>query len=249
MLDAPLLLRSDLNLLFEPRTRVIAAEGAFRGIEDCLMVIAGLENVTIEAGDCTFAMRKDDYRNPALYKSSEWRHAVTIRGSRKITLRGGRYESSGGDGIYIGPLVSSAGRKPCEEVRILDVTCHNNLRQGISVLAARDLFIANSLFSGTNGTSPQAGIDIEPEYGDSVDVVVDNCNSKGNRGPAYMVNLAKVTPERSIQIIFQDCIYSAVPADQLNFRPVSVFNERGRLDDHLPSGAHLEWNGLVWTKP
>ncbi len=248
VLDLPLLLRSNLNLRFAPGTRVSAAKGAFRGIDDALVVIAGVENVVIQADECTFKMRKDDYQDEKLYKSSEWRHVVTIRGSKNIAIIGGRYESSGGDGIYIGPLITASQRTPCENVQILGVTCNDNFRQGISVLNGKNLLIADSLLSGTAGTSPQAGIDVEPEYGDFVDIVVRNCLSKGNRGPAYMVNLSKISRDSSAHIEFHDCVSSGVPADQVEFRVIGVFDDRGRILDNLPAGTYLSWNGLVWKK-
>lgn len=248
VLSEPLIVRSNVVLRFAPRTVVRAAPGAFRGIEDSLIVIAGVQNVTLQAEGCTFAMRKDDYEDLDVYKSSEWRHVMTILGSSNIAILGGRYETSGGDGIYIGPLVSLSQRIPCDHVRISGVTCYDNYRQGISVLATSETLIEDSLLSGTIGTSPQSGMDIEPEHGDSVDLVIRNCLSKGNRGPAYMVNLSKVTPDRSIHIEFQNCATAAVPPDQLDFRTIGVFDERGRLEDNLPMGTYLSWNGLVWRK-
>lgn len=246
VLSHPLILRSNLVLRFAPGTTVMAEQGTFLGIDDSLIDIAGVENLTIHAVDCTFEMRKEDYMDSTLYKPSEWRHVVSIRGSRNITIVGGRYGSSGGDGIYIGPLVSLSQRTSCDNVQLIGVTCHNNYRQGISVLAATNSLIEDSLFSGTIGTSPQAGIDIEPEYGDSVDLIVRNCLSKGNRGPAYMVNLSKVTPARVVYIEFENCRSSAVPADKVEFRTIGVFDERGRLEDNLPIGTYVSWNGLTW---
>jgi len=248
VLDVPLYVHSNTTVRFAPGTRVLAAPGAFQGIEDSMIVIAGVSNVVIEAYDCTFKMRKLDYRNLDQYSPSEWRHVVSIRGSRNISIFGGRYESSGGDGIYIGPLVQGTLRTSCNSINILGVTCHDNWRQGISVLAATNSVIADSIFSGTVGTSPQAGIDVEPEPGDSVDLVVRNCISKSNRGPAFMVNLARVSPARYIRISFEDCVPIGVPRDQLEFKTIGVFDEWGRFEDNLPTGTYLAWNGLVWIK-
>lgn len=248
-LDAPLFVRSNRTVRFAPGTRVLAAPGAFKGVEDSMIVIAGVSDVVFEAYECTFKMRKNDYRNLEQYSPSQWRHVMTIRGSKNVSILGGRYESSGGDGIYIGPLVIlGVERRPCDSVSIIGVTCHDNWRQGISVLAATNSIIVDSVFSGTVGTSPQAGIDIEPEYGDSVDLVVRKCISKGNRGAAFMMNLSHVTPARYIRISFEGCVPVGVPPDQFEFKTIGVFNEWGRLEDHLPIGTYIAWNGLMWTK-
>jgi len=62
-----------------------------------------------------------------------------------------------GDGIYIGSLTY-----PAKNIIIDNVICDNNRRQGISITYAEDINIRNSIFKNTNGSNPQAGIDIEP---------------------------------------------------------------------------------------
>ena len=61
---------------------------------------------------------------------------------------------SGGDGIII---------TGCNRTHIQNVQSWENNRQGLSIINARDLVVEDSEFSRTNGTSPAAGIDIEPD--------------------------------------------------------------------------------------
>lgn len=267
-LDVPLKMRSNLALTFEPGTTVTAAAGAFQGTFAALIVFEGVSNVTVQAEGCVFKMRKADYRDPAKYTPSEWRHVLDVRGSKGVTITGGTYAESGGDGIYLGPWVTddaawanSKKHTSNENITIRRAVCDNNFRQGISVVACVGCVIEDSVLKNTNGTSPQAGIDIEPEYQDPIDVTVRRCRSDGNRGPAFMWSLQNValtyrannvtvnTPP--VRIIQEDNTYNGVPADQPSLRMTGIFKAdapTGYLCDNIPKGSALQWNDLVWKK-
>lgn len=250
LLTQPLILPSYKTINFEPGTLVEAASGAFVGISDSLMVAAGVRNLTINATGTIFRMRKDDYSNRTLYPKSEFRHCLDLRGSIIVNINGGRFESSGGDGIYIGPLVENHIRKPCLAITISNVICDNNYRQGISVLSARGLLIKDCILSNTRGTSPQAGIDIEPEWGDSVSMTVMGCVSDHNRGAGFMIILDKVSnnvlPIRIAIIDSQDI--NGYP-DQVPIRFGRIFSEdipRGYLHPNLPKGSLIQLDKWIW---
>ncbi len=258
-LSETLHLRSDLILHFEPGTVIEAAEGAFKGVEDCLIVAAKCRNVTFNADGAIFRMRKADYRDKDKYADSEFRHALGIRGCRDVTINGGLYEFSGGDGIYLGPFVEADKRRvPNENIVIRRAVCHENLRQGISVLSAKrpsdgyGLVIEDCQLMNTNGKSPQSGIDIEPEPGDVVDVIVRRCHSESNRGPAYMWSLQHMRPSTPPpRIIFEQCTYANVPPDQPSFRMTGIYSAvapTGYLEANLPKGTWLQWDTLVLQK-
>ena len=56
----------------------------------------------------------------------------------------------------------------------------------MTILDGKKIFIINSEFSSTNGTAPQAGIDIEPDSAVNAytceDITVSNCTFKSNVG-------------------------------------------------------------------
>lgn len=263
LLDSTLRLRSNLVLHFEPGTILEAAPGSMKGMFDSLIAGNGVQNVAIYAHGATFRMRKSDYRDPAKYEKSEFRHVLALMGCRDVSIFGGLYEKSGGDGIYVGPL-EGPPRIPCERILIRGVACDDNFRQGISVVAARGrrgepseggyfgVTIEDSVMTRTNGTSPQAGIDVEPEPPDPADVLIRRCRSEGNRGPAYMWSLQHMQPDDyPPRIIMENCTYSGVPADQPSIRMVGIFSAShptGYLEDRLPAGTHLQWNDLIWKK-
>lgn len=263
-LEATLRLRSDLVLHFESRTVIEAAAGAMKGMEDCLIAAHGVQNVSIYAHGATFRMRKTDYRDEKIYKRSEFRHVLGLFGCKNVAVYGGLYEKSGGDGIYVGPLVGPP-RIPCERILIRGVACDDNLRQGISVVAARGVrgdaagvggyygvTIEDSVLTRTAGTSPQAGIDVEPEPPDPADVLIRRCRSEGNRGPAYMWSLQHMKRDSyPPRIVMEDCTYAGVPIDQPTLRMTGIFSATpptGYLEDRLPAGTLLQWNDLIWKK-
>ena len=95
-------------------------------------------------------MWREDYSNQSRYNHSEHRHALSIHGCSQVTLRNLRLTGSGGDGIYVESLVGG----------VFDsLTVDSNFRQGMSIIAAQGLLVVDSVFSGTRGTAPMAGID------------------------------------------------------------------------------------------
>jgi hypothetical protein len=190
-LAMPLHLRSNATIVFESGTVIEAAAGAFQGLEDCLIDAKGVGNISIKADGAIFRMRRIDY-TAAPYAVSEFRHCLGLYGVSNFSLTGGTFDSSGGDGIYIGPWTTGAGggagppdsRVPCSGINIAQAVCSNNYRQGISVVSGKGVIISDCLFSGTAGRSPQSGLDAETSAAtDVLDLIVRRCQSVGNRGP------------------------------------------------------------------
>jgi hypothetical protein len=87
--------------------------------------------------------------------ASEHNHAVSIVGaSGSVCIEGLEIDGSGGDGIYV--------KSPAADVVLRDVRAANNRRQGLSVVECRSLTDYRGQYSGTNGTAPACGVDIEP---------------------------------------------------------------------------------------
>lgn len=70
----------------------------------------------------------------------------------------------------------------CENVTIERVICDNNRRQGISVTVAKNTVINDCVFKNIHGTSPESGIDVEPNMvGDILeDTKITNCHFYAN---------------------------------------------------------------------
>ena len=256
-LNQSLILRSNQALYCESGAIIEAAGGAFLESTDLpsasLVVIDQLTNVSIT--NCTFRMRKADYGTygtpVAPYVASEWRHGIRVTGSSNISLDNVKSNSSGGDGLYIGPhVMPDKTRVPCNDVTVRNSVFSDNYRQGISVLSCLgECLIEDCVMSGTKGASPQAGIDIEPEDGDTVEITVRRCQSIGNRGSAYIVALQNNKPTmRPSVIAFEACGHLAVPGDQQVLRLANVVSQVGQIMPNLPVGTMVVWDSLVWKK-
>jgi len=106
----------------------------------------------------------------------EWGMGVNVAGSSNVNITGINITDCWGDGIYIGGVSSS-------NVVIYSVISNNNRRQGMSITNAKNIAVANSEFKNTNGTLPQAGIDIEPNINETVeDIKINNVKFINNQG-------------------------------------------------------------------
>ncbi|MBQ7190263.1 MAG: right-handed parallel beta-helix repeat-containing protein [Kiritimatiellae bacterium] len=200
-ISRPLWGRSDLEIVFEPGSEILAKKGEFFGKSDALFTLRCCTNVTIIGYGATMRMRRDDYDKPP-YEHAEWRHALSLMSCRNIRVLGISLLESGGDGIYLGCIKASL---PDTDIVIRDVICDKNYRQGISVISAENLLIENTRMTNTRGTAPQAGIDFEPNRaGERLkNCVMRNCLSAGNQGDGYefyLGNLNETTEPVSIRL-------------------------------------------------
>lgn len=131
------------------------------------------ENVSISGrGNSVLRMTKADY-------SGESNHGINIDASSNISVDNLFVEGCGGDGVYVGGSPSSTA---CNNIRITNVIAENNRRNGISVTFAKNVVIDSCVLRNQSGALPEAGIDLEPNVGTTVeDVKVGNSFAYGNR--------------------------------------------------------------------
>lgn len=203
LLDTTILLRSNLELIFEEGCLVKAMPGAFMGTGETLFQGDGVRNLDMSGYGASLIMRKADYQR-APYKASQWRHGLYLRGTRNVQVRGLTISSSGGDGVYLGSLPSEEGkfRIPCQDTVLSDLILSDHHRQGISVVSATGLLIERCTIQGTKGTLPGAGIDFEPNSRDQgfSGCVVKECIIRGNAGPGILVALGRL-PENTLPLL------------------------------------------------
>jgi hypothetical protein len=201
----PLNLRSDLEIVFEPGVLVLAKRGEFKGKGDSLFTASEVTNLTLRGYGTTLRMRKKDYQNPP-YEKAEWRHALVIRGCENVLIEGLRIESSGGDGI----MIDGGGKGVCsKDVTVRSVVCFDNHRQGMSVTSVQNLLVEGCSLTGTSGTAPESGVDIEPDSPDQrlVKCVFRNCLFENNSGNAAAIYLKNQTSESEpVSITFENCV-------------------------------------------
>ena len=145
--------RSHLALTLQPGVVLYAKQGDFKNTGDNLLRIKSdmghghVKNITIIATGATLRMRKMEYLPPK-YVKAEWRHTLGIFGASDVTVIGGTYLESGGDGIYVdgGGLTNYS-----ENVLLQSVTTDAAWRNGLSVISAVNLTVVDAVFKNTNG--------------------------------------------------------------------------------------------------
>ena len=203
-ISRPLLLtNSNVEVVLEDGVSICAKRGEFYGRTDSLIKICGNpSNVTIRGeGKAVIAMRKWDYLDPSMKYPFSGGHRMTIdiRQSRNVTVRNLTILSSGGDGVY----VSGA-----HDLVLEDLICRDHKRQGISVIAAKNLVARRCEFSGTWGTPPACGIDLEPNHNRNFfeNVVFEDCTFAENASSGILLHLGALDPtSASVSITFRRC--------------------------------------------
>jgi hypothetical protein len=180
------------------------------------VTINGYNNGTSRtSGVATIRMFKNDYiaapyeqnTNMSPTQPGEFRHIIAVGGYDNITLQGLNLMDAGGDGICIAKY--SSLRSYAFDVFIEDVVCDGNFRQGMSIVGGSKVYVWYSDFKNTDGTAPQAGVDIEPDLaGQTVsDIRFMRCKFFNNSGNNFEVNLQKLRGPNQppVSILLQDC--------------------------------------------
>ncbi len=85
----------------------------------------------------------------------------------------------------------------------------DHLRQGLSVVSARNLTIEDTIVSGTRGAGPKAGIDFEPNRSGEIlqNCVIRNSSFLDNAGAGVLVYLRQLSETSApVSITVEDCI-------------------------------------------
>lgn len=177
--ERSLRLRSHTRLAMAPDTRLVArANAAPRAY---VLLIEGVRDVQVSGG--RIVGDRDHHRSTA----GEWGHGIMVRGAEQVLLRDLHIARCWGDGISVGGI-SGARVLPSRDIRIEDVVCAGNRRQGLTIGRSRNVRVLRSHFLATQGTLPGCGIDIEPDPGDGAeDIDIEACTLRGNHGAGLQV--------------------------------------------------------------
>jgi len=139
-------------------------------------------------------------RNEHLGTSGQWGTGVQISGAKNVLIQGTRCDNCWGDGFYIGtevftgPNTWKALNAVPENIQLVDVAADNNRRQGISLIAGRNVEIIRPVLLNTNGQDPEGGLDIEPnKVTDVIDsIAVVDAETGGNHGAGIQIFLSRL---------------------------------------------------------
>lgn len=100
--------------------------------------------------------------------TGEWGMGINILGSKNISIIGIKVNNCWGDSIYI-------GNNNTNTINISKCFLDGSRRQGISITNGENITITDCIISNINGTSPKAGIDVEPNAGEIItNVLIQN---------------------------------------------------------------------------
>ena len=243
----PLKAASNQHIVFEDGVVLLAKRGEFVGRNDRLFSVNGVENVRITGYGATVRVWRDAY-DPGQdgqgrdYRRGEWRHTLSVSGSRNVVVEGLTLEESGGDGIYIS---SPTPETTSCDIVIRDCVCDRNYRQGLSVISARNLLVENCVFKNTRGGAPEDGVDFEPNNAGEhfVNCVLRNCISENNAGNGFELALSQsrntTTP---CSIRFENC---RTVGDSMG---IKVRTRCRAKDGDYPTGT-IDFVGCTVSKP
>lgn len=130
--------------------------------------------------------------------SGEWGFGIGIWDSDNITIENVEIEKCWGDGI----IIDNNSVEPTHtgiNIDIINCHIHNCRRQGISPLHGKFINIDSCYIHNITGTSPQSGIDIEPDDTEIKFVTINNCTFENNTGADIIVNGGK-------SVIITNCV-------------------------------------------
>ena len=147
----------------------------------------GRKNVVISGG------RLIGERSSHTGSSGEWGHGINIAGCTNVHIQDVEISECWGDGIYLGLYDgwdSDGNRKRfySSGINITNCNLHHNRRNNLSITDASNVTIENCEFNYASGTSPEYGIDIEPNNGYTCsNITISHSRFQGNAGGTIQI--------------------------------------------------------------
>ncbi len=180
----------DGNLLLQPN-----ALGTYNIID-----VSNKHNVSINGSGSLVGDVENHMGN-----EGEWGMGINITSSKDVTVQGITIKNCWGDCIYIGQFQISKDEYS-ENVKIEDVRCEAGRRQGLSLIAGKNIHIKKSRFIDTGKikyTAPGRGIDIEPNDKENTivqNILIEDCKFAGNYDNNDLLTY-NLTPNASVKVL------------------------------------------------
>lgn len=199
LIDDDLILNSNTTIYFEPGVLIKTTAGSF-GSGEAILFMNLVDNITIYGNGCVLQGLREGTGFSLIS------FGVKIAGSTNITIRDVNSIDASGDGF----IVQGADDNSIlysNNIYLENCIADNNMRQGISVVGARNLTCINCDFENTNGKSPSAGVDIEPDStAELYNIKFITCKSSGNEGNQWLIDLNGMVND--VDIVLDNCLGS-----------------------------------------
>jgi polygalacturonase len=112
---------------------------------------------------------------------------IWVKGWTKSSIEGCVIQNFWTDGIILTGYGAHLAAQACDGITIIGVTITNSRRNGLTVADCKNFKVTNSNIGTSNGTSPQAGVDMEPDVaGETISgCVFENNIIDGNAGAGF----------------------------------------------------------------
>lgn len=112
-------------------------------------------------------------------------HCLRLAAATDCTFEDMNFTNGYTDGIYIAGTASDSTFS--EDIRFIRCDSDANKRQGCSIISAKKILFEETYFQNTSGTSPQAGVDIEPDVAAQIveDIYFKRCHFLDNGGRGF----------------------------------------------------------------
>ena len=138
----------------------------------------------------------------------QWGMGISVQSSDNVDITDIKIKNCWGDCIYVGQSIRERG-SICHNVRIQNVVCESGRRQGLSIIAGKDILVKNCKFikiGSIKFTAPGAGIDIEPNHPQTIteNIIIDGCSfGENNKGK----DLAIINLDKTASIKIRNCSF------------------------------------------
>ncbi|ATW62937.1 tail spike protein [Corynebacterium phage phi674] len=150
----------------------------------CVIRVYHKENVKISGG----RIIGDRYEHTGT--TGEWGYGIAVTAGENIIIEDVYCADFWGDGINVQRLRDEHNTH-ARNVIVRNCTSTGNRRQGMSVEGVEGLRVQGGEFSHTNGTHPQAGIDLEPASEGPImtDIKITDVLFRGNNGSGLQATM------------------------------------------------------------
>lgn len=135
-------------------------------------------------------------------------HSIEFRTCSKFICQQVTSNNAVVDGFIFNTADNTDPSTYCLDFQMINCFADNCYRQGASVINAYNFKFSGGAYTNTNGTNPEAGIDIESNAGATIGNrggVIENCNFEGNNG--FGILLSNVGG--SHEFVIQNSYFSA----------------------------------------
>ena len=203
-------LQDNLELELDPNSELKAIANGER--QYVVLRIYDKEDVKVVGGK--LIGERDQHTGTA----GEWGYGVAITGGKDVVIKDVTSNDMYGDGFNIQVHreiedgEGQTGLNIPENITIDNVRASNNLRQGMSIEAGKNIMVRDSVFENTKGKAPESGVDIEPwdaahlaEY-----ITFDNCAFRKNNGHGLLITRDGTKHVKVLNSLFEENVMEAI---------------------------------------